>query len=225
MNKLLPILLLIFLSITVQSQDSKFLRTFKVCSMSEVTILPANLLWSDMEYDYNPILGQQEEVWNYGYEQGVNVSIYSFLYGLRYNAYEQSDHLAVGINVVPDIQLSTVVEAEGFLALNAPVYLSIDFGAGATNRSVKDYGGFIGFGYEYNLIPLIIFGASETDKRQSWMQPLLISGYRFWNKNDRLFEFAFKYGFGNKNLEPGDEQSSIFRAQSFQLSYGWFIGY
>jgi hypothetical protein len=72
---------------------------------------------------------------------------------MRFNAYEPTDDIAIGISASPSLGAS--YGDAGFGSINIPAYASLNFGAGSTYSTASNFGGYVGFGYEFTKVGLI----------------------------------------------------------------------
>jgi hypothetical protein len=235
MKKIIILSLTILIVNSSFSQDSKFIHSLKYGMFTEYQSAPASVILIGENFITNPITFQNEPIPIYGIEQNTAVSILNVVYTLRYNAYEPSDNIAIGINAAPSFGLS--ISNAGFGSINVPAFVSLDFGAGSTYSTSSGFGGFIGIGYEFTKIGL--FGSGDEpqvilsntveveEPKSAWTEPMFITGIRWWTKRDRLMELSFKYGFGSNgdlNLPAGSTLSGG-TPRTIQIVWGMFLGY
>ncbi len=167
--------------------------------------------------------------------QDAGFSYFSMFYRFRYNVHEMNDNSAIGLSVTPDLGLAITAYGAGYF--NLPVMAEIEFGAGATYNSTAEKGGLFGFGFEMNKLSLINFnnigssGSTEhiVQPRNFWVQPVLTTGIRYWNKKNKMKEVNLKFGFGAKNdvLPATYETNGGFRFPpiTLRLSFVTFLNY
>ncbi len=241
-KSIFPIVICFFLFIDeTQSQSDKIYHGIKFSVFSELLIGPAYI------GDVNLLDGKRNQVtdqfeysgYENKYKHSAAFSFVNFSYSFRFNLFDPSENLGIGLNTNPNIGLS--VSDEGFGTFTLPCFLSMDIGAGSTYQTTNDHGFFLGFGYEINKIAL--FGnktstPSETYYLQDgtilvpeldspktfWIQPVFTGGIRWWSKKrirkERLSEFSIKIGIGSNSY---NEATTI--PGSIQLSWGHFINY
>ena len=143
----------------------------------------------------NPITGKTISKVN----QDYGFSYFTFFYRYRYNLKEYNDNRSLGISVTPALGLSLSWE-EGVGYFNLPIQLELAFGAGSTYNSTSEKGGYIGAGLEINKFPLFYPGGSwENGPQTLWMQPVLSTGLRYWNRKNKVKEINLKFGFSVSN--------------------------
>ena len=235
MKKIIILSLTILIVNSSFGQDSKLIHSLKYGIFTEYMFAPTSIFITEGSTEYNPVTGQYEPTLYYETKQNVAVSILNVIYTARFNVYEPSDNIALGISAAPSFGLS--VSNAGFGSINIPVFASINFGAGSTYSTASNFGGYIGFGYEFTKIGL--FGSGDEtqivttttieveEPKTAWGEPMLIGGIRWWTKNDRLMELSLKYGFGSNgdlNLPAGTTLNGG-TPKTIQFVWGMFLGY
>ena len=218
-----------FSTIFSYSQDDRFIRSLKFTPYVFGEVMYAPISIDEQKNEKNNTL---KDTTIYRYGRPVSYSFLSLIYTLRLNIYEFSVNNTIGINASPSFGLS--VSDYGYLSFNLPIYLTYNFGAGSIYGSEKNKGVYFGLGYEFTRINIITtdkytigFASSFEDvvPQNSWHQPILITGYRWLSKKDKLWEVSFKYGWSSdpKNI-PEDVKNEIGgKPQTFQASFGWIF--
>ena len=154
-------------------------------------------------------------------------SLFTLIYNTRINVVEPSDNFAVSASVAPSLALS--FSESGIGGINMPVTLNAEFGAGATYHTTHNRGGMFGLGVEYNKIGLFALGDdySEGEYKTSWIQPVVITGFRYWNKKNNLREVNLKFGMGGTQdyREDQSEDLTTRRSLTARLSFITFLNY
>lgn len=159
------------------------------------------------------------------YYQGFGYSGLTFLYRLRYNVKEFDDNKALSIDAVPAFGFAlTTGDDGGFGYFNLPIIASMNFGVGATYNSSADKGGFVGLGLEYFKCPLVGLDVSGNYK-SSWVQPVFSTGYRYWNRKNKLKEVNLKIGAGLSSVSNPNSELNINRSFAIRLAWIRFINY
>ena len=128
------------------------------------------------------------------YHIDQSFSLFTIVYTARLNVLEPSDNFALSANVVP--ALGIAFSEAGYGSINVPLTINADFGAGATYHTTRDVGGTFGVGLEYNKIGLISKEGVDSAFKTSWMQPVVTTGVRYWNKKNKMREINLKFGMG-----------------------------
>jgi hypothetical protein len=122
----------------------------------------------------------------------------------------------------------------GFGGFNLPIMLGLEGGVGSTYNSTSNHGTFLNFGVEINKMPLAVSEESSDpvdEVKTSWVQPVIATGFRFWNKNNKLREINLKYGFGAaSDPKPAATSSTdivekYYKPMTIRLSFLYFINY
>ena len=164
--------------------------------------------------------------------QASSLAFMTIIYRMRYNLVEPTNEFAVAGSVSPAFGISVVTSnsQEGFGSFSLPLAVSAEFGAGSTYNSTSNIGGFVAVGPELMLLPM--FGANdhstnEPALKKTYIQTSIEVGIRYWNKNNRLREFAFKYGMGqnDSDLLPTDDYNTVRDPRSYRLSWSFILNY
>lgn len=165
------------------------------------------------------------------YNQSTALSLGSFIYCIRYNIKEPSDNFAISLSASPALG-PAISDNDGIGSFNIPFLAGAEFGAGATYNSTANIGGFFRVGLEYTKFPIINASSADysSDLITSWIEPVISTGIRYWNKKNKLRELNIKYGFGKANdlsfVSPNDPQSLYTkRAMTLRLSWLIFLNY
>jgi hypothetical protein len=99
---------------------------------------------------------------------------------------------------------------KGYGKIDLPVYLCYNWGLGSTYMSSKNFGLFLGGGFELSKYPLMEVRSDYWLGFQSQKDPFIIFGIRYWSLWTILNEINFKFSFGDKTVIPVDYQTHIF---------------
>ena len=217
MKKLLLCTLFSFTSLLAFSQGlaDRFISSLGGTYFLDYSATPVKAEWID---------DASSPYWEY--RATSSFSVYTFIYTARLNMAEPSDNLAVSASASPS--LGVIFSEVGLGGINVPVTVNLDFGAGATYHTTHNAGGTFGLGVEYNKIGLIPTGEySSEDYKTSWIQPVVIAGFRYWNKRNNLREINLKFGMGSAQdyRESQSEDLTTRRALTARLSFIKFLNY
>jgi len=229
MKKISILILTCLLSSTVFSQEAepnnKIIHSWGWSAYTDITSTPRHVTtqWDPNAYaGYdsfgNPIYGKQVTT----VTQDFGYSLLTVYYKFRYNIKEPNDDRSLGISATPALGFILTYE-EGVGLFNLPFQLEYAFGAGSTYSSSADKGGYIGGGFEISRLPLIYDGEKTT-----WVQPVLSTGLRYWNRKNRMREVNLKFGFalGNDPAPSSNPNAGIILPPiSLRLSWCYFIAY
>ena len=164
------------------------------------------------------------------YNMGIN-------YQFRYNLFNTNDHNSLSLSAIPGIGIDggeyradnldlTFGGISGWLGLHLPVMLSYNTGAGATYDTDKNYGLGISLGLEYMMQPLFIVsdGNDVSDFKQSYTNPFVQIGVRYWGKKTNLLREFFVQIKLLKNKD-GIEGDAIVRPYSVNVGWIKFLNY
>ena len=217
------------LIILVTFGQNKLYTGLKIGLFSEYFQGPTTVV--SKEFNTNSTFSLEDSI-TYKYDSQNLLSYATVVYPIRYNILEPFNNLGLGINTSPSLSLS--LSEYGIGSFNIPAYLSLNFGAGSTSDSKKDWGGYFGVGYEFSKINIINLetkeygikdnGRGETFPIKShWTEPMLIVGFRWWLSGVELIDLSLKYGFGsNIDLPENTKQSS---PRTLQITIGWLVNH
>jgi hypothetical protein len=199
------------------------------------------------DYTRSPVTGGTERIEYYDswsgmilykdstrYYQSNAFHLCSYVFRVRANALQPSDHMALSVSAMPSLQFGFVWEndlnksgdaALSLMAVNLPLQAEFAFGAGSTFKTDKNSGGFLAGGYEFHASPLLDFD-KEFKGKKSWGQPVFSTGYRFWLKANKLAELNLKIGLGKSQVTlPPVYTESPKGPLSIRLAFLYFINY
>ena len=161
------------------------------------------------------------------------LSLFTFSYLLRLNLNEISADNSVSVMFAPSlgITLNEYQSDPYTLAndnypigkLNVPLQLEINWGAGATYKSAKNYGFVVRMGINYSLTPILYPSSiatsidnygntlTQTPVRFSYLQFTAGFGFRNWTTNGKLREIGL--------------QIFAFNGYGAQITRYWYIHY
>ena len=173
---------------------------------------------------------QEYQGWSYEAMAGLflptnpNFPFYSFGVHPRYNIIAPKDYLSIsagmpfnfGVNLVSGFN-GTLVQ----LMAGTPLTMDLNIGARATPFNEHLFGGYVGFGLDYNFMHFSVNSGSQTVHT---LGPIIHGGFR-WEYRGRPTGFRISYtnGFdGSDKIEngiiiEGDKGSNIF---TFSILYG-----
>ncbi len=227
MRKLTILLALLLFTVLTIGQTNRFYQGIKSCVYTDFAFAPAYAATFTLTSEYNPATGLYENTPEYEYRALSSFSYYTLIYNLRFNPVEFGEDMGIGINIAPAFAFSA--SEDGIGNINFPGYLTLNFGAGSTYETAKNFGYYLGAGLEYNQLFVIKyddnFGLEDPVEKPitTWTQPMVIAGIRWWSKNNVLKELSFKYGFGSNPKEASG--SNVISPKTFQLSFGRFLNY
>ncbi|CAN5839240.1 hypothetical protein BH24BAC1_BH24BAC1_17950 [soil metagenome] len=160
-------------------------------------------------------------------------SLLSYTINPRLNLYAFSERSSVSVET--PISLSLHISPLGVGAVNVPVILAYNYGTVATHYSGMSKGFSAGLGLEYTQVGLVKFKPEEgIVPKYSWMQPVMVMGYRYRTKRYKAKEINLKVGYGEAErvaLKPTDalphsgNSSVANRTMSLKLSFVRYINY
>jgi len=170
-----------------------------------------------------------------GYVAPFTSVAFLFNYDARYNLVQPGDDGALALIFSPALGVGFTSNKDfdffgtGMGQFHVPVFLSFEYGAGATFASLKDRGFGIGVGVEYNYAPFVIMGDEENvneevvarDGARSSLLPVMTVSYRKWSRGGGfLFVHKIKYGFLPYSVDVGTETIQD-RVIAFSYSLGF----
>ncbi len=231
--------LITFVSVNdVKSASDRIFHAFGTAIYTDFAASPV-VKYNYVTEIYNSNTGFYEPTTVSAYAQNNGFSVLTLIYEFRYNLHEISDNFAISLNATPALGVLALTSGEGFGTLNFPLMVGLEFGAGSTYNSSANAGGFFHAGIEFNKMPLaggpdVSMLTGSASYPTSWVNPVVATGIRYWNKNNKLREINLKYGFGNSGETPpvgysastyGSSGDAIYPAMTLRLSWLFWINY
>lgn|GEM_PF-3820083 len=171
-----------------------------------------------MHYGISPVTvkeymsDNQTPVKVYAADQHGYVGLYDYAGSLRYNVYEGSENMAIGIELDPSLGMD--FSNAGYLSFQMPLMIGFHTGAGSTYKASAEKGFYCAAGLNFMMNPLI---KSDMDNgpgfkvKNSWMSPTVAAGYRYWSAKNRMKEISLRFATGPKgdaipSTPPDDDQ-------------------
>lgn len=220
MKKSLPLIILLTISTSAFSQGLKD-RYFSSIGSTYFLDVFTTPVKSETFFD------EYSQEYETEYSRSLGFSYFTFMYRARLNVMQLSEDMAISASLTPALGIS--VSDAGIGSFNMPLLISAELGAGSTYSSASNLGFSIGAGAEYTNAGLINsdLGDSYIGYTKSWVQPVVATGIRYWNKRNKLREINIKYGFGDKKPYQeyqGDEVVDK-RSMTVRLSFMYMLNY
>ena len=161
-------------------------------------------------------------------------SLLSYTINPRLNLYEFSERSSVSVET--PMSLSLHISPLGIGSVNVPVILAYNYGTVATHYSGMSKGFSAGLGLEYTQVGLLKLKQEEgVAPKYSWMQPVMVMGYRYRTRRYKAKEINLKVGYGEAERVPLKQTDALMqtinsrsmpnRTMSLKISFVRYINY
>lgn len=189
---------------------------------------------------------------------GYSFALLTYIHQFRYNIYEVNNDFSLSINSPLDVGFNMLFTLDqslanatstptntststgatgnmgagvGFFKLSIPLYLQVNYGGIATQKTEMEKGVTFGIGIEYQLNPLFMLNVDDAVKnvkfdRSYFIIPSMNVGYRYLNKNQHAKEVNLKIGMGSSSSFTANNGNQISQTPlNVMLSWNTYLSY